>query len=324
MFLSEELNHQALVMDSAVRKIITFYQILDSLRCHRQLTRDSIDVALRWADYCEKFCRESQEKSFIPKFIDIIADKLAAKALNSSVLPTFDRLRNSKSLVIMAVLKNSFVSKDLFSYAVSLASSTDGLDEFMAEDIVSSSGSWALIRMEDRSWLEESVVSQLLVDSMVQKSSARLSREHQPFSMPKLADVMKDKTGPDFIVNLLLQMNSDEFLDSLQKPDEGAIAVERLTQFLTASLLLSFENDANSIFQVIGVDAFHKLCARDDRFVVPYSVYLETLSSSASDVERNDALKRLDSLKSALADYPKFGHQMEALEITIRRNTGET
>lgn len=286
--------NSSIEMDSAVRKVVTFYQILDSLHTHRDLTRDSVDVALRWADYCQKFCVESKEKPFFQQLQSFIVAKLSSKPFALTMRPSFDDLQESRTLAIMAVLKNPFVSKDLFSYVLSLVPETSDLEESVLSELTFAAGIVASVREEEWQKLELDVVATFLVD--VVSDSMRRTGETRSFLLSKLNDLAKEMSGYDFVIRLLLKLNFTDYLASSDKIDKYD-ALEYLTEVLIAFVLTILTDE---VMKKLDKGPFDQLCVCDSRVLKRYVAWLRGVRLAEDEVPQ-----RLASLERAFHDKGK-------------------
>ena len=289
-------------MESAIRKIVTFYQIVDALRTNLKLTHDSVDVALRWGQFCQKFYRESKDKPFFPHIRSAVVQKLTVTNVNfaaaSSYRPSFEELENSCALVIITVLSNPFVSKDLFSYAVSLSSESCPSNEVLLDRISKSAAICSGLddaRIAEPFDFEVQMTSKVLVELAVFPGpNCKLlfeTDEMKSFLTNKVEDVLREKKGHEFVVRLLLWLNAEERLCVAEREEE---AIQFLTEMLTGFLL-----DNRQLFnRPIDRQLLHQLCVCDSRLRERYVEYLKERYEDDS----NDCL---ESLKRTLADNGK-------------------
>ena len=285
-----------------MRKIVTFYQILDALRTNRELTRDTVDVALRWGEYCQMFYRASKDKPFFPRIRSIVVEKLTVTpnvnvAAASSYRPSFEELEYSFAIVVVTVLRNSFVSKDLFSYVISLTSESAHLEKIVVGRISQAAiicGRLDNSRAIQSNDLEVQMTTTFLVELAMCEDHNAIpfyeTDEMKSFLRNKIGDILKEKKGPVFVVRLLLWMNSDEY-ESYSIRGDGAIRF--LTEVLTGFLV-----NNRGLFDVpIDTQLLHQLCLNDTRFV---KLYVEHLKSR-SDGSKEESKERVDFLKQILA-----------------------
>ena len=287
-------------MDSAVRKIVTFYQILDSLHSHRDLTRDSVDVALRWADFCRKFYVESKDKPFYHQLQSLVLAKLSSKShsFTTSTCSSLDALKDSKALVVMAILRNPFVSKDLFAYALSFVPEVSELENSVLSEVSLAAGIVSSVREEEWQKLELDLVASFLIDVVLKEpaDSNRRSDETRSHLLSKLNDLVNERSGHDFVVKLLLKLNSSEFLSSNIHGDVHD-AVEFLTEVMTTFLLSAMSDD---VLETMDSGTLDEICARESQVLKRYLAWLRGRRDA------DDAVKqRLISLKSVFDDLGK-------------------
>lgn len=291
-------------MDSAVRKIVTFYQILDALQTNRELTRESVDVALRWGEYCQKFYRESKEKSFFSRLRSVVVNKLAT-ATNIGVLaassfrPSFEELERSVAVVVMTVLRNPFVSRDLFSYLIAVTARSNSQEEILPNQILKTtltSAKLVCIKLTDFNDFEVQMTGRYLIELALLETPGRQALfktgEFKAFLRNKFGYLLKEDTGPEFVIRLLLWLNSDDRLMNLQ---DGDAAVLALTEALTEFLL----NNDRIFNESVDRETLHQLCVSDSRFL---KLYIEHLNGRPL----KDRMEYLDSLKETLALSGKF------------------
>jgi len=241
-----------------VRKILTFNKILDTIASSDSLTKDSIDVAMRWAQYCEKLFHECQDKPFFTKLENAVAGKISAKLheLGANIIP-FKDLKNSSMLVIMTLLKNPLLPKDLFAYTLKVAQGdleTDLLAEIASLCVrVTEYGRKFGSELPEK---EVELVSHHLI-KLAKASDFMTLKNH----LRDRLDYNKGEKWAEFIMKLLLFVNSDKLLN-----EENLEPVSNITEILTDQLLMLF-HCRKELSSNVNQEVLHQICSRDSRFL---------------------------------------------------------
>ena len=293
-------------MESTVRKIVTFHHIVEALRTNRYLTPDSVDVAIRWAEFCQKLYRESKDKTFVSQLRIVVGEKLrsvssVAAAAASSYRLSFDDLDDAVPLVVLTVLRNPFVTKDLFSYVVSKSAECPSSEKMILEriarmSVVSEKLDDAAV---DSVGFEVEMTTRFLVELALRSKASGENlfetEEMKSFLRSKFGDILKENGGSEFVVRLLLWINSEEF--EIDSEESGEVA-QSLTLVFTQLLL----NNQRLFHESQDVDLLHRICVKDNRFL---RLYVDLLKSGRFDGCSEDTKFRVASLKKALSEAGK-------------------